>query len=210
LISKTAGVGGIDAESLKYYSVYYLLVCWDEHSLCRIVENGEPYVDFFNNGMTCVILLYKLCPHTRSIVFVSSSMYDVIKRLALYKFSEECPCMFIWYIEVVRQICLVMFYSTFGTAYLYGATTGMETNWHQDSKVCSQPHSVFHSIYVWHLLPHFAHFSFLQMETVDSSKTMGPLCWATWHHITEDCNLNIHCHENIKFHQVQLIVWTFA
>lgn len=89
-------------------------------------------------------------------------------------------------------------------------TTGMDTNWHQYSNVCSQPHSLVHSIYIWHLLPHLAHFSFLQMETVDSSKTMGPLYWATWHHIPEDCSLNICCHENLKFDQVQLIIWTFA
>jgi len=30
LIQKTAGVGGIDAGRLKYYSVCYLLVCWDK------------------------------------------------------------------------------------------------------------------------------------------------------------------------------------
>jgi len=33
-------------------------------------------VDFFNNRTTCIVLLYELRPIARSIVFVSSSMYD--------------------------------------------------------------------------------------------------------------------------------------
>jgi len=37
LIYKAAGVGGIDTENRKCYNVYYVLVCWDKHSLCRIV-----------------------------------------------------------------------------------------------------------------------------------------------------------------------------
>jgi len=35
-------------------------------------------MDFFNNGTTCIVLLYELHPLARSIVFVSSSMYDDI------------------------------------------------------------------------------------------------------------------------------------
>jgi len=69
---------------------------------------------FFNNGTTCIFLLYELFSLARSIVFVSSSMYDDVWKLASYKFSEECPCMFLWCIEVVRQIRLVMFYTTYG------------------------------------------------------------------------------------------------
>lgn len=23
---------------------------------------------------------------------------------------------------------------------------------------------------------------------------------ATWHHLTDDSSLNVHCHENLKFH----------
>ena len=50
--------------------------CLLRRTLCRVVENGQLYVDFFNNGKTCIVLLYELCPLTSSVVFVSSSTYD--------------------------------------------------------------------------------------------------------------------------------------
>jgi hypothetical protein len=66
---------------------------------------------FSVDGMICIVLLYELCPRARSIVFVSSSMYDEVSRLASKKYSEECPYILSWCTEMVRQIYLVMLYS---------------------------------------------------------------------------------------------------
>jgi hypothetical protein len=42
------------------------------------------------------------------------------------------------------------------------------------------------------------------METKCSSKTLVPNHQATWSHIPEDGNMNIHCYENIKPHEGSL------
>jgi hypothetical protein len=38
----------------------------------------------------------------------------------------------------------------------------------------------------------------LKVEAAGSSKTLISVYQTTWHHIKEDCNINMYCHENLE------------
>jgi hypothetical protein len=39
-----------------------------------------------------------------------------------------------------------------------------------------------------------------QLEAADSSEMLVPIYQTVWHHIPEDNNLDVHCHENLISH----------
>jgi hypothetical protein len=55
-------------------------------------------------GTTGIVLSYEQCSLVESFVFGSSAMDDEGKRLASWKMSEKCPCVFLGVFEMVRWI----------------------------------------------------------------------------------------------------------
>jgi hypothetical protein len=60
----------------------------------------------------------------------------------------------------------------------------------------------------WTLSPKFKSFT-LKIETAGSSETLVPTYQTSWLHMSEDCNIHNHCHEDLRSYFPLLFINTF-